>query len=201
MLKNHYVVSAHGGSKCIGVSTFKFPYYDSIIEFGAPIVDNSDTPLILGLNDQDRLHCRGADQRNNTIAFLDGPEIPLTRENGHLWLRWDFDTECLYTEKDLTKLHYRFGHPGVRRLHEFLKRVKPNEVDKDTRAMLQDIHDRCKECQLMTPEARMSSRSPSRHEDVIFNSEVILDIMYIQGKSVLHFVDRATHFQAARFLE
>ncbi len=80
MLKNHYVVSAHGVSKCIEVSTFKFPYFDSIIEFDAPIVENSDTPLILGLNDQDRLQCRGADQRNNTIAFLDGPEIPLTRE-------------------------------------------------------------------------------------------------------------------------
>ncbi len=39
------------------------------------------------------------------------------------------------------------------------------------------------------------------YEDVIFSSEVILDIMYIQGKSVLHLVDRATHFQAARSLD
>ncbi len=108
MLKNHYAASAHGGSKCIGVSTFKYPYYDSII------AQNSDTPLILGPNDQDRLHCRGGDQRNNTIAFFDGPEIPLTREKGHLWLRWDFGTECLYTKKGLTKLHYCFGHPAFR---------------------------------------------------------------------------------------
>lgn len=34
------------------------------------------------------------------------------------------------------------------------------------------------------------------YQDVVFNSEVIADIMYIQGKIVLHLVDRATHFQA-----
>lgn len=34
----------------------------------------------------------------------------------------------------------------------------------------------------------------------MFNHEVIMDIMYIQGRTVLHVVDRGTHFQAARFL-
>ncbi len=38
------------------------------------------------------------------------------------------------------------------------------------------------------------------YEDVMFNSAVIVDIMYIQGRLVLHAVDRATHFQEARFL-
>ncbi len=39
------------------------------------------------------------------------------------------------------------------------------------------------------------------YEDVFFNSGVTLGIIYIQGKSVLHPVNRATHFQAARFLD
>jgi len=134
-LRDHYVVSAHGGSNCIGVATFKFPYQDAVIAFDAPIVENTDTPLILGLKDQDMFRSRGADQRNNTIAFFDGPDIPVIRESGHLWLRWDYSTECLYTKQELTKLHYRFGHPGIQRMHSFLKRVKPDEVNKDTMQM------------------------------------------------------------------
>ncbi len=58
-LKKHFVIYAHGGSKFIGVATFKFPYGNTIIAFDAPIVANSDTPLILGLSDQDRLGSRG----------------------------------------------------------------------------------------------------------------------------------------------
>ncbi len=73
-LKNYFVISAHGGSKCIDVATFKFLYGNTSIAFDAHIVENSDTPLILGLSDQDRLGSRGADQLNNTIAFHDGPD-------------------------------------------------------------------------------------------------------------------------------
>lgn len=199
-LKNHFVVSAHGGSKCIGIATFKFPYGDTILSFNAPIVENSDTPLILGLNDQDKLLSSGADQKENSISFLNGPKIPLVREKGHMWLRWNYEEECLYTEKELTKLHYRFGHPGVKRMHDFLKRVKPDDLDENTRGMLESIQARCKECQYLAPKPYVVKVAVP-HEDFIFNSEVVVDIMYIQGKSVLHVVDRATHFQAARFLQ
>ncbi len=72
------------GSKYISVATFKFRYGSLIISLDAPIVENSDTPLTLGLSDQDRLGSRGADKLNKTIAFHDCPEIPLIRENNHL---------------------------------------------------------------------------------------------------------------------
>ena len=39
------------------------------------------------------------------------------------------------------------------------------------------------------------------HNDLMFNGEVILDKMKIQRRGVLHVVDKATNFQAARFLE
>lgn len=38
------------------------------------------------------------------------------------------------------------------------------------------------------------------NKDFIFNSEVVVVIMYIQGKSMLNVVDCATHYQAATFL-
>ena len=198
-LKNHYAVSAHGGSKCIGIATFKFPYHDTIIKFDAPIVESSDIPLILGLDDQDKLLSPGVNQRDDTISFLGGAPMPVLRDRGHLWIRWNYEYECLFTEKELTKLHYRFGHPGVKRMHEFLKRASPDKVDKDTRSMLEKIQARCKECQYLAPKPFVVKVSVP-HDGIVFNSEVVIDIMWIQGKHVLHVVDRATHFQAARFI-
>src|SRR4030088_2960785 len=51
----------------------------------------------------------------------------------------------------------------------------------------------------------MNGAPPTRfkftlHEDAVFNYEVILDIFYLEGKPVLHVVDAATTFTAARFL-
>ena len=199
-LKGHYVISGHGGSECLGIATFRFPYGDTVITFDAPIVKDADTPLILGLRDQDRLLSKGVNQQTNCISFNDGPEMPVERDMGHLWIRWNYEEECLFTETELAKLHYRFGHPGIRRMHDFLKRIKLEDLDKNTRAMLADIQARCKECQFLAPKPYVVQVAVPR-EDLLFNSEVFIDIMYIQGKAVLHLVDRATHFQAARFLE
>jgi hypothetical protein len=52
----------------------------------------------------------------------------------------------------------------------------------------------------------MNGKSPGRfkftlRDDYNFNFEVIIDIMYLDGKPVLQVVDAATSFQAARFLK
>ncbi len=36
-------------------------------------------------------------------------------------------------------------------------------------------------------------------DDLMFNSEAIVDIMYVRGRIVPH-VEKATHFQASKFL-
>ncbi len=38
-------------------------------------------------------------------------------------------------------------------------------------------------------------------EDLDFNYNVIVDIMYIEGKPILHLVDEATRFQAGQWLK
>ncbi len=38
------------------------------------------------------------------------------------------------------------------------------------------------------------------HEYILFNTLILMDIMYIQGRSVLHVVDKGIHYQAAKFL-
>ncbi|KAK1914231.1 hypothetical protein P3342_007477 [Pyrenophora teres f. teres] len=54
-------------------------------------------------------------------------------------------------------------------------------------------------CQI-TAKAPSRFRFTLRDENLDFNSRVIVDIMYINQKPVLHAVDEATAFQAARFL-
>ena len=38
-------------------------------------------------------------------------------------------------------------------------------------------------------------------DDIKFNYNVIVDILYIEGKPVLHLIDKTTHFQARRWLK
>ena len=64
--------------------------------------------------------------------------------------------------------------------------------------MLENISTRGKECQFLAPKLHVFDIAVP-YDDHLFNSDVIAGIIYIQGRSVLHVVDSATHFQAARF--
>jgi hypothetical protein len=96
---------------------------------------------------------------------------------------------------ELKRLHRRFGHPSAQRLDRLLARAGY----KDHRDQLTQLTKFCEFCQ-------RHSRSPSRFrfqiqdEDIAFNHAIVVDVMYIDGKPVLHVVDQATRFQAARWL-
>jgi hypothetical protein len=52
----------------------------------------------------------------------------------------------------------------------------------------------------------MNGKSPGRfkftlRDDYNFNFEVIINVIYLNGKPVLQVIDAATFFQAARFLK
>jgi len=56
----------------------------------------------------------------------------------------------------------------------------------------------CHQCQ-------MHGNAPGRfkftlRDDLEFNYQVLVDVMFIDGKPILHVIDAATSFQAARFL-
>ena len=99
----------------------------------------------------------------------------------------------------LLKLHRHFFHPSSEKLYKLLKRAHPADTTPETQQLLEDISRRCDPCQ------RVQS-GPSRFkvtfgaDSVQFNEEVVIDIMYLDGKPVIHLVDTETHFGAARFL-
>jgi hypothetical protein len=95
-------------------------------------------------------------------------------------------------ETKLRQLHRRFDHPSIKRLHDLLKRVE-HEVKKSA---LKKLTKFCTFCQKY-------AKSPERFKfilrnDVNFNYSVIVNVMYIENNLILHVIDEATRFQAAK---
>lgn len=163
------------------------------------------TPFLLSLKDMDNLDIFFDNTKNIVVRREPYMTAPVVRRFGHPFLMWDyslasfltesFDTDtCFLTDTELRRLHRRFGHPSVGRLHKLLTRAGH---DADTEA-LEYITKFCHHCQI-------HGKSPGRfrftvRDDVEFNHSIIVDVMYIDGKPVLHIVDEATRFNAACWL-
>ena len=131
---------------------------------------------------------------------------PVIRRYGHAFLPWCtlaysitaesfMQNPCFLTETELRRLHRRFGHPPVRHLQQVLKQ-SGHEFELHT---LKHLTRYCEHSQ-------KHGRSPGRFnftikDDIDFNYNIIVDILYIESKPVLHIVDEATRFQAGRWLK
>ena len=178
-----------------------------VVKINSPIgqvefhVLRTDTPFLLCLGDMDKLKVHF----NNLTNILHAPdgELRIIRRFGHPFLTWDVSPtnqsedifDCFLTETELRRLHRRFGHPSVERLQRVLERAG-HDVDN---AILKQLTKICHQCQ-------KHGKAPIRfrftlRDDVEFNSCVTGDIMYINGKPLLHVVDEATRYQAGRWLK
>lgn len=165
----------------------------------------TNTPFLLSLADMDAL---GA-HYNNIEDKLITPTttVSVTRRFGHAWLLWGHNLEaflcasfvtnpCFLTETELRRLHRRFGHPSVERLHTLLRNSN-HDVEKKT---IEHLTKYCAYCQ-------KHGKSPGRFrfslrdENIEFNYCIVVDVMYIHNKPLLHIVDQATTYQAGRWLE
>ncbi|KAI0994429.1 hypothetical protein K3495_g13753 [Podosphaera aphanis] len=98
------------------------------------------------------------------------------------------------TETELKQLHRRFGYPSVGRLTRVLQRAGYDV----NRKALEHLTKFCHYCQ-------MNGKLPGRFKftlknDYEFNYSIIIDVLYIDGKPVLHVIDSSTNFGASRFL-
>ena len=99
------------------------------------------------------------------------------------------------TEEELRRLHKR--HPSVAPLQRLLEESGHDDVKSK---IIEKIVKFCKHCQL-------HSRAPGRfkfkitdEENMLFNKTVEIDIAKIGDSNVLHVIDLATGFNAARYL-
>ena len=181
--------------KSLGRMVMYLPTTNGPVPFEVDIVA-IDVPLLFGLDFMDRHQAIPNIVRNQFEA--ESWSIPITRKHGHLYVEWSYATN--YTEGQLLKLHRQFHHPSTGKLMNILKRCNAEEVDEKTKSILEDIVKRCQPCQ------RNPSRKPQTfqvsigNEDIQFNQEVFVDIMYLDKRPVIHIVDLQTRLNAAKFL-
>ncbi|RDW58864.1 hypothetical protein BP6252_13340 [Coleophoma cylindrospora] len=157
-----------------------------------------NTPFLFCIQDMDRM---GVKLDNLQNVLIQGKKtIPIVQKWGHPWMMLkpteEEIPECYLTDTELRQLHRRFGHPSVRRLTSLLERAGYDKVDL---ASIKQLTKFCAQCQL-------HSKAPGRFkftlkDEVEFNYAVFVDILYLEGKPVLHVVDEATAFATARFLK
>ena len=169
-------------------------------------VVEADTPFLLCLKDMDSLGIYFNNLKN--ILISPNYSVSVVRQFGHPFLLWNeslsaflqdslSSSSCFLTDTELRQLHRRFGHPSANRLIRLLERSgHGDKLDKEA------IHKLTKFCVL----CQRNGKSPGRFkftlrdENIDFNHSIIVDVMYITGSPLLHVVDEATRFQAARWL-
>ncbi|SLM34156.1 hypothetical protein LPUS_02861 [Lasallia pustulata] len=163
----------------------------------------ADTPFLLCIADMDNLKV----YYNNLENVLVTPTklVPVTRQFGHPFLLWEeslqsfiansFDLNpCYLTDTELHQLHRQFGHPPANRVHLVLE--QSGHGDNLNKKMLEYLTKYCLHCQ---KHRKLSGRFKFiLWDDVNFNYSIIVDIMYIDNSPILHIVDEATRFQAAK---
>ncbi len=185
----------------MGKITIRIPLVDDkVIQIEVDVVQ-ANVPLLIGLDILDKYQMYVNTVTNNLVAPFLEISTPLVRKLGHVYLAWAERDKILFTKQELLKLHRAFSHPTADKLLNLLKLARPWETDAETKKILEDIAKNCDTCQRFSaPPVRFKVTLPTE-ESLVFGDELSLDLMWIDGKAVLHIVDTATRFSAATFLD
>ena len=170
---------------------------NSYIAFDVDVI-SADVPLLLGLDTLDREQLVADNVDNVLDSRRHGWKLPLTRKNGHMYLAWE-PCSTLFTRAELRRMHLHFFHPSARKLFNILKRARLVETTPETHKILKQISKACNTCQVHSP-GPLRFRVTLPKSKCFFNHELALDLMWLDGRPVLHVVDTHTHFSSALFL-
>ena len=172
-------------------------------------VVDSDVPLLLSRVSLKRAHAQ-IDFKNDKLLVFDEPVDVFISENGHLCvsllskepkqivkqvlfscpLQVDDDQANI---KKITKLHKQFAHPKSIKLKELIRKSGVN--DKGIEQIVDTVSDNCDICKrFRRPPLRPVVTFPLASE---FNEVVAMDLKFIEGTPILHFIDHATRYSMA----
>jgi len=103
-----------------------------------------------------------------------------------------------FTTTELDRLHRHFNNPQPERLAAVLRRAGGPLVTPDVQEALNKNTAACDVCQRLAAAPRRF-RIAMPPDDLSFNHKVYIDLMYLEGKSVMHVVYRDTALSAAAF--
>ena len=185
----------------LGSIKMRIPINDDKIIIVDVDVVSADVPFLIGLDFLDTYGFYVNNLDDKLYCPKLGIKIPLKRKYGHIYLEWGKTDNILYTKSELLKIHRGFSHPETDKLYKLLKLARPAETNSDTRELLQEIADHCDTCQrYSSPPLRFKASMPDESE-LVFGDELSIDLMFLDGKAVLHIIDTATRFSAATFLD
>lgn len=98
----------------------------------------------------------------------------------------------------MERLHRHFDHPAADRLAAVLRRAADPKAEPGTSQELERLTAGCDVCQRL-------SRAPGRFrvaipdDNIVFNRTILVDLMYLDGRSLMHIVDKDTLYSAATF--
>jgi hypothetical protein len=184
--------------RSLGNISIEIPTPGSPIHINCDVL-KSDLPLLIGLDILDKYGLNVLSVEGLLQSTTEHWTIPIQRLWGHIYLQWDPGIQLFFTRAELTKIHRHFLDPSTVKLVNLLKRATPGNVPKETRAQLDGIQKACKTCTNCSPRPQhvQVTIDPDR---IVFNNEIITDLMYLESKPVLHVVDRGTTFSSANFL-
>ena len=110
-----------------------------------------------------------------------------------------FPESTFYKIAQLLKLHRNFANLSAQNLYNLLERSGLVIVTPETLERLKTIVSSCEPCQPIR-NAPLRFRVTIGHENQRFNARSYIDVVYLDGRPVLHIIDEATRFSAARFL-
>ena len=98
---------------------------------------------------------------------------------------------------ELCWLHHRFGHPLADKLYKVLERSGHDDVDKQ---VIDYLTKYCSHCQKHGKSLRRFKFILWKDQDSNFNYFIFVNIIYINRNPILHVIDKATRFQAVKWL-
>eukprot|EP00171_Calliarthron_tuberculosum_P021509 IDg21509t1 len=156
-----------------------------------------NVPLLVGLDLMDKYKLYIDNVSNMLVCKAPQWSHPVTRKFGHVYYEWTYET--MYSEKELRRIHRHFYHPHPERLYSLVHRAGDSNATPETMEMLKNLTASCDVCQRLS-ETPGRFRVSLPQEAIIFNRTVLLDLMYLDSKTVLHIICRDTMFSSAVFL-
>jgi hypothetical protein len=159
----------------------------------------ANIPFLLGISDMDK---KGIILDNILNRLISSEKsIPIVCQFGYPFLIWG-PTALTYsylTKTELRIFYHCFGYPLALCLTWLLEWAGHN--DNSHHQLLENITKFCSKCQKYAGTPLCFKFTLCDNENLDFNHLVYIDIMYINGLPLLHVVDEATRFQAARWLD
>lgn len=143
--------------------------------------------MILGLQEfrQENLLVYHLQNGLRNTAF--GWRTPLTDRHGHLYLKLN-PVASIFSRSEIELLYLYFFHPSAKALYNLIWHSKISDAQTDLRKIIDDVTANCKECrEHSTKPFRFRAIIPD--DNVVFNHELAVDLMYLHVEPVLHVVD------------